>query len=114
MKPTSINANRESSLLSIQWDDGHTSTYTFSLLRAGCPCAQCRGGHANMSDRPDPGVFLKQMGDSAATHLKAIVPIGSYAITPAWEDGHDYGIYHWTYLRALCPCEECGRRYRSV
>ena len=25
--------------------------------------------------------------------------------TLVWEDGHDYGIYNWHYLRALCPCE---------
>jgi DUF971 family protein len=24
-----------------------------------------------------------------------------------WEDGHNYGIYTWLYLRALCSCEEC-------
>jgi DUF971 family protein len=36
-----------------------------------------------------------------------LVPVGSYAITPSWEDGHDYGIYQWSYLRALCPCKSC-------
>jgi len=113
MKPTELTADREKRLLTVTWDDGHTSVYPFPLLRAGCPCAQCRGGHANMSDKPDPSVFSTQMEDSPATRLKALVPVGSYAVTPAWEDGHDYGIYHWSYLRALCPCEACRRSFRA-
>ena len=28
-----------------------------------------------------------------------------------WEDGHDYGIFNWHYLRALCPCAECRAKY---
>jgi DUF971 family protein len=112
LKPTAISADREKRELIVSWDDGHISIYTFSLLRAGCPCAQCRGGHANMSDKPDPAVFEKQLLDSPATRMKTIVPVGSYAITPVWEDSHDYGIFHWSYLRALCPCEECRQKYR--
>jgi DUF971 family protein len=110
MKPNAINANRERKELSVTWDDGHASLYSFMLLRAGCPCAQCRGGHANMNDTPDEAVFEARLEDSPAVRLKTIVPIGSYAITPVWEDGHDYGIYHWSYLRALCPCTECRQK----
>lgn len=106
MIPISINANREKKEMTVIWDDGHTSVYSFSLLRAGCPCAECRGGHENMVDTPDPAVFEADMPDSLATRLKNIIPIGSYAITPVWEDGHEAGIYRWDYLRALCPCGE--------
>jgi DUF971 family protein len=109
MKPTSIKANREKKELTILWDDGHTSLYSFSLLRAACPCAECRGGHDHMSEIPDPAVFNTPAWDSPSSRLKTIVPIGSYAITPLWEDGHDAGIYRWDYLRALCPCEECRK-----
>ena len=34
-----------------------------------------------------------------------------YALTIVWEDGHDYGIYNWHYLRALCPCPEDRAKY---
>jgi DUF971 family protein len=117
MKPTTINASRAKRELSIVWDDGHTSRYSFSLLRAGCPCAECRGGHDKMGDTPAPAVFGTPISDSPATRLNTIVPIGSYAITPVWEDGHDAGIYQWRYLRALCPCEECrglNKTYVSI
>lgn len=118
MKPTSITANREKKELTVIWDDGHTSLYTFSLLRAGCPhlhlrqvqvCAECRGGHDKMGDTPDPSVFTADLPDSPATCINNVVPVGSYGITPVWEDGHDAGIYRWEYLRALCPCGKCGK-----
>jgi DUF971 family protein len=109
MKPTSITANRAGKELAITWDDGHASQYTFSLLRAGCPCAECRGGHDRMSATPDPSVFAAGLPDSPTTRLKDLLPVGSYGLGPVWEDGHDAGIYQWRYLRALCPCEECRK-----
>ena len=106
-KPTSLTANRQTKELAVVWDDGHTSIYSFSLLRAGCPCAECRGGHDKMGNEPTSDVFDLHLSDSPATRLKNLAPVGSYAITPLWEDGHDYGIFDWHYLRALCPCEGC-------
>jgi DUF971 family protein len=107
MKPSSINANRANKELTVVWDDGQISRYSFSLLRAGCPCAECRGGHDRMSDTPDPEVFATPASDTPATRLTTLVPVGSYGITPVWEDGHDAGIFQWHYLRAMCPCEQC-------
>jgi DUF971 family protein len=106
-KPLSISANRPTSQLTIAWDDSHTSVYPFELLRLGCPCVECRGGHAKMGSEPDPAVFKEHLQDSPAIHLKDIVAVGSYALSPIWEDNHDAGIFNWHYLRALCPCLEC-------
>jgi DUF971 family protein len=109
MRPTTITANREKKELSVIWDDNHVSLYSFSLVRAGCPCAECRGGHDKMGDTPDPSVFTVAPSDTPATRLTNIVPVGSYGITPIWADGHDAGIYRWEYLRALCPCKICRK-----
>jgi DUF971 family protein len=108
-KPTGITADRQRRQMTITWGDGHTSTYSFSLLRHACPCAECRGGHENMSVEPDPTVFDLAEEDVPATRIKNIEAVGSYAITIEWEDGHTYGIYNWHYLRTLCPCSECRR-----
>jgi DUF971 family protein len=105
--PTSITANRLEKELKILWDDDHVSTFSFELLRLGCPCVECRGGHDKMGGDPDPAVFSKHLEDGPSIHLKNIVGVGSYALTPVWEDNHDYGIYNWSYLRALCPCPIC-------
>ena len=106
-RPTGITADRTTSILTIAWSDGHTSHYPFSLLRNACPCASCRGGPENMRSTPDPFVFDLPVEDSPRTHLVNLEAVGSYAITIAWEDGHHYGIYNWSYLRALCPCPQC-------
>jgi DUF971 family protein len=40
----------------------------------------------------------------ASAELEGLDQVGSYALQPAWKDGHRYGIYTWQYLRQLCPC----------
>jgi DUF971 family protein len=107
VKPAEILVSQKEKEITVHWDDGHTSVYSFSLLRHACPCAECRGGHENMGSEPDPAVFDLPDEDSTATHLKNVEAVGSYGITITWEDGHDFGIYTWKYLRALCPCPEC-------
>jgi len=107
IRPVGIEANRNSSQLTIRWSDGHASEYGFSLLRYACPCAECRGGHANMRSEPDPEVFTRAPQESPATMIRKVEAVGSYALTIEWEDGHHYGIYTWHFLRALCPCPVC-------
>ncbi|MEZ2143418.1 gamma-butyrobetaine hydroxylase-like domain-containing protein [Bradyrhizobium sp. DN5] len=34
-------------------------------------------------------------------HVAAIEPIGNYALRLSFSDGHDRGIYPWSYLREL-------------
>jgi DUF971 family protein len=60
-----------------------------------------------MRSEPDPAVFDLPDEVSPATRLRNLEAVGSYALTPEWEDGHHYGIYTWRYLRALCPCKDC-------
>jgi DUF971 family protein len=105
-RPTGVTASKNKRELTITWTDGHVSVYPFGLLRAACPCASCRGGHENMKPEPDASVFEMDLPDSPETRLVNVQAVGSYALAIVWEDGHDYGIYNWNYLRALCLCEE--------
>ena len=107
VRPTGITADRQRGEFLVTWSDGHESIYPFALLRRGCPCAECRGGHENMSPEPDPQVFAVSLEDTPATRLRNVEAVGTYAMTIEWEDGHHYGIYTWEYLRALCPCPIC-------
>jgi DUF971 family protein len=111
IRPTGITANRQTQQLTMTWNDDHTSVYSFTLLRRACPCAECRGGHANMRSTPDPEVFLFPVEETPATMLRNLEAVGSYALTLEWEDGHHYGIYNWNYMRALCPCPQCRAEY---
>jgi DUF971 family protein len=109
--PISITANRLTGELVVEWDDLHHSQYPFTLLRAACPCANCRGGHEQMRPEPDPSIFENQLQESPATHLIKVDLVGSYGLTIEWKDGHHFGIYNWHYLRLLCPCLKCRKEY---
>lgn len=86
--------------LKVRWSDGHESLYTWDLLRRSCPCALCRpsGGKSPQGGVPtvEPGI-----------HALEIKPIGHYAMTIRWSDGHTTGIFSHPYLRSLCTCEGC-------
>ncbi len=107
LTPTGITANRQTNEMTVSWNDGHTSVYPFWLLRAGCPCASCRGGHEYMRDEPDEEVFSARLPDTPSIHMNRVEAVGQYALTIEWADGHHFGIYSWHYLRKLCPCPEC-------
>jgi DUF971 family protein len=105
--PVGISANRNTNILTISWKDGHTSDYPSWLLRFSCPCAECRGGHDQMSATPPPGVFELTPEDTERTRIENVEAVGSYAISIFWQDGHSAGIFNWDYLRLLCPCSAC-------
>jgi DUF971 family protein len=44
------------------------------------------------------------MGEVA---IKALNPVGAYAVQIVWSDGHDTGIYSFESLRQACECLEC-------
>lgn len=110
LKPLGITADRQKRIVTINWNDGHTSEIPFSLMRNACPCAECKGGHEHMGGDPEPELFSAPDEDTSATRLTNIQAVGTYGITPEWEDGHHYGIYSWSYLRKLCPCHECREK----
>lgn len=110
-RPLNITADRTQKTLSIIWEDQHQSTFPLSLVRAACPCAECRGGHSNMRSTPDPMVFDMPMDDTSGSIIENIEAVGNYAITIEWQDGHSFGIYNWGYLRALCPCPSCRGKH---
>ena len=81
----------------ITWQDGHVSVYPARALRLKCPCAGC-------VDEVTGIVRVIATSVPEDVHPLKIEPIGRYAITPHWSDGHHTGIYSFELLRALCPC----------
>jgi DUF971 family protein len=109
LRPTGIHADRKAGTMTIPWNDGHVSEYTFGWLREACPCAECRGGHEKMGVIPEPqdDLFVIPLMDARTTQLQDVQMMGNYAINLIWMDGHKHGIYNWAYLRAICGCAEC-------
>jgi DUF971 family protein len=61
-----------------------------------------------MGAPPDPDVMLHMpLAPARNYEIVKIHPVGNYAISPEWADGHHTGIYAWAYLRGLCACAEC-------
>ena len=109
-KPKAIRASRSRAVLEIDWEDGHQSMYPLRGLRAACPCAECRGGHAGMSATGSPDMLELPMVESRSAELTGMERVGNYALQLTWKDGHNYGIYAWELLREMCPCGEHGTR----
>jgi DUF971 family protein len=108
--PAKIHVDRGAGTLTIEWQDGHTSTYDAIGLRWLCPCAFCRG-EMGMPGWLDSGPSLT----ADQTRLVDLHLIGSYALAPEWADGHHTGYYPFTMLRDRCPCAACtGRRVRTT
>jgi DUF971 family protein len=101
----------------ITWSDGHVSRYDFPYLREQCPCATCNDEREKKASKK---VFPAGAGGAVLPMFKPRVTaksaaaVGNYAIQIQFSDGHATGIYSFEHLREICPCEECGREFRST
>ena len=83
--------------LAIIWPDGREDYLDGEFLRANSPSAETMGeidvlGNRWGGDgsRVFPGVTIQNFQH-----------VGNYAIRPVFSDGHQTGIFSWTYLRKL-------------
>ncbi|MDH5528247.1 MAG: DUF971 domain-containing protein [Nitrospirota bacterium] len=98
--PQPVEIRREGANILVTWSDGHRSDFSNHYLRTKCQCASCVD---EWTRKPllDPATI------PADIHADQIQPVGNYAIQPSWSDGHTTGIYSFTLLRKLCPCDAC-------
>ena len=89
--PQAINVRMQSRLLEIVFADV-TYNLPFELLRVYSPSAEVRG-HGE-------GQEVLQTGKREVS-VTALLPVGHYAVQPHFNDGHNTGIFSWTYLRWL-------------
>lgn len=107
--PTDISVSTARREMRILWQDGHESAYPFDLLRRECPCALCNDQRRKESASAGPSltVLSGPVLKVGEVQVKEVSPVGRYAITFVWSDGHDSGIYAFDYLRSICPCVSC-------
>ena len=96
--------------MDIEWVGGHHSHYGFQYLRDACPCATCdeerekTGRTIGAVPATAPGALPMYREPARPAEVS---PVGSYAISFVWNDGHNSGIYTWEFLREWCACAEC-------
>ena len=95
--PTGITLHQKSRVLEIAFADGRSFRLPYEFLRVYSPSAEVRG-HG-------PGQEVLQAGKSEV-EIRALEPVGSYAVQPAFSDGHGTGIYSWDYLYDLGENQE--------
>jgi DUF971 family protein len=90
--PTELKVDKDRRLLTVAFDDGASFTIAAELLRVMSPSAEVQG-HSPEERVTVPG--------KKAVRILRIEPVGNYAARIVFDDGHDTGLYTWTYLREL-------------
>lgn len=80
--------------------DGKMTLHSMAQLRKDCPCATCRTEREKLAK---PGPILRVIDPSTPAISKAQVvefsPVGRYALSFVFNDGHSTGIYTFDFLR---------------
>ena len=95
--PSNIVLHQQSRVLEIAFDDNSSFRLPYEFLRVHSPSAEVRG-HA-------PGQGTLPVGKSEVG-IKAIEPVGNYAVKLEFDDGHNTGLYSWDYLYELGQNQE--------
>jgi DUF971 family protein len=90
MTPLQLKFTEERSALTVTWDDGCVSRISAPVLRAR--------SRAALQVRADIDGAARTFNGVTVTSAEAI---GSYAVRLVFSDGHDRGIYPWSYLREI-------------
>ena len=87
--PTEIKLHQKSRVFEIAFADGAIFHLPCEFLRVYSPSAEVRGHGA--------GQETLQTGKKNV-EIKAVEPVGNYAVQLAFSDGHNTGIYSWDLL----------------
>jgi DUF971 family protein len=89
--PSKINLSKNKKVLTVTFDDTDYSM-TSEYLRVYSPSAEVQG-HG-------PGQETLQL-NKQDVEIEKLNPMGNYAISIHFSDGHTTGIYSWSYLHHL-------------
>jgi DUF971 family protein len=89
---TEIRLRTRSRVLAVAFADGSSFELPFEYLRVHSPSAEVQG-HGG-----DQAVLVLGKQDVL---VRAVEPVGHYAVRLVFDDGHDSGLYTWGYLHEL-------------
>ena len=90
--PTELRLNPAKDVLSVHFDNGERYELAAEYLRVESPTAEVQG-HGPIERTFVPG--------KRHMKIKALEPVGHYAVRIIFDDGHDSGLFTWSYLREL-------------
>lgn len=90
--PTELRVNAGRDALSVSFDDGEQFQLSAEYLRVESPSAEVQG-HTPSQRRTVPA--------KRTVKIAKLEPVGHYAVRIIFDDGHDSGLYTWSYLAEL-------------
>ena len=84
----------------ITWNDGAEHHLSVKQLRSHCPCASCREQRKGAPAQPDLLPVLRPE-ETQPLKIASMRPVGKYAYSVGFSDGHDTGIITLEFLRQL-------------
>ena len=90
--PTELRLKNGGRELAITFDNGTSFDLPAEYLRVTSPSAEVQGH--SPAER-------KTVGGKREVRILSVVPVGNYAVKLVFDDGHDTGLYSWTYLHQL-------------
>ena len=97
--PTEIRHKTEERRLEIDFDTGERFSLPAELLRVESPSAEVQGHN------PSQKQIVTGKRNVA---IRALEPVGNYAVRIVFDDGHETGLFSWKYLFEL------GRRQDKI
>lgn len=90
--PLHLAFNRAERMLRISFDNGSVFNLSAEYLRIESPSAEVQGHGSGQK---------KLVTGKRQVSISAMEPVGQYAVRIVFDDGHDTGLYSWSYLHQL-------------
>ncbi len=100
--PVGLNKTDDRCLV-IHWDDEYSQKIPFRQLRESCLCATCNDKREKQRANPPARGVLPILSAAEAQPLDILKmhPVGNYAYSIHFSDGHSTGIFTFELLRSL-------------
>jgi DUF971 family protein len=85
--------------LQIVWRDSQIREYAVRELRDNCPCATCL--EKRSADKPAEILPILRVEETEPLRIAKMEPLGHYAYSIVFSDGHDTGLFTLELLRSL-------------
>jgi DUF971 family protein len=90
--PSELRLNADKDLLTVTFEGGERIALAAEYLRVESPSAEVQG-HGPLEKTIVPR--------KRTVKIRALEPVGRYAVRIVFDDGHDTGLYTWAYLLEL-------------